>query len=447
MNIVPDRATSLAMGTTRQLAEAGPDGASTAGLPVRLLLAVIIIFSFPAFTIQLALDMTTGRWVGSPVLQLVTITTELFVFASILLSRPTGRLVLQCWPIWVLIITAFASAAWSYNRGATLQAANTYMTTALLGLVVVGLLPGFRGIKFVIRTMAVGCLLSIVWVLCFPETAIHQLTDPYQTVHAGLWRGVFSHKQGLGYFSGLTAGLLLFYRTSIFPAPVWAFFLGCSLTCLAGTQSATGIVAAAITPGFLYMAYFIARLPTPLRQPMFIKWAIALGLIGIGFKVGILDYVIVGILGKSTDLTGRADFWPIILKNFYSSGFSLQGGGFGAKVAADMSEWSVDNGFIDKFLEFGYLFTPLIYGIFVATLWGGVRLVVTGRPEWARTNIFPFAIWSVTLILNITESNFMTKCLSTVLMSMAVALIFQQRELSTGAPRIRDVPSRFGMRG
>lgn len=409
---------------------------STPSFPVRALFAIFFIFDFPAFTMQLAMDVTTGRWTGSPTLQLITISSELFVFALILSSREIRTIVFQCWPILVLVAIAFISAAWSRNLGATIHASNTYMTAALLGLTLVGALPQFQCIKFVIRTMSLGCLLSILWVLWFPEVAIHQLTDPYQTVHAGLWRGIFSHKQGLGYFSGLTTGLLLFYRTSIFPAPILAFFVACSITCLVGTQSATGIVAAVITPAFLYMAYLIARLPVSLRKPMFLKFAIGVVAIGFGFKTGILNYVIVQVLGKSTDLTGRADFWPIILQNFYNSGYSFFGGGFGANIAADMSEWSVDNGYIDKFLEFGYLSSPIIFGIFALILWGGIHLILKTPVEHARTNIFPFAIWSVILILNITESNFMTKCLSTVLTSVAVALIFSQKQSMRSTPSL-----------
>lgn len=413
-----------------------------APLPIRLVLGVLFIFYFPAFTIQLALDMTTGRWVGSTTLQIITISSELFAFVALIMSPSTRTLAFQCWPVWVPVLVAFASAAWSYNRMATIQAANTYMTTALLGLVIIGSMPGFRSIVFVVRTMAVGCLLSIIWVVLFPETAIHQLTDPYQTVHAGLWRGVFSHKQGLGYFSGVTLGLLLFYRTSIFSAPVLACFLAFSGGCLIGTQSATGMIAAVIVPAFLSMAYLVARLPYPLRQPMFVKFGIGIGILGLAFKLGLLNYVIVGILGKSTDLTGRADFWPIILKNFYSSGYSLLGGGFGARIADNMSEWSVDNGYVDKFLEFGYAFTPLIFGAFIAILWGAIRLVIANPAGQASTNIFPFAIWSVTLVLNISESNFMTKCLSTVLTSIIVGMVVQQTRLLSSQARKSTVEYR-----
>lgn len=400
---------------------------STLSIPLRLLISVFLIFDFPAFTIQLAIDPSTGMWVGSPVMQLMTMSSEIFVFAFILSSHNIRSLVFQSWPIWGLAAIALISVLWSRNPAATIHAGNTYMTAALFGLILGGALPGFQSIRFVIRTMVLGCFLSILWVLIFPEVAIHQLTDPYQTVHAGLWRGIFSHKQGLGYFSGLTAGLLLFYRGSIFPPPIWIVSLIAALTCLVGTQSATGVIAAVITPIFLSIAYLIAKCPLPLRKVMLLKVAAGFVVIGVAYKSGILNFVIVNVLGKSTDLTGRADFWPIILQNFYNSGLSLLGGGYGAQIATTLSEWSVDNGYIDKFLEFGYLSSPIVFGIFAWILWAAIRLILKTSSRDALTNIFPFAIWSVTLILNISESNFMTKCLSTVLTSIAVGLIFQNK--------------------
>jgi exopolysaccharide production protein ExoQ len=406
-------------------------------LPLRFLFPVFLIFNLPAFTIQLAMDMSTGRWIGSPTLQIATICTELFAFAIILSSRQMVSFVSRCWPVWIPVLLAFISAAWSRNPGATIHTSNTYMTSSLLGLALVAALPGFQCIRAVIRTMVLGCILSIMWVLILPEYGIHQLTDAYQTVHAGLWRGIFSHKQGLGYFSGLTIGLLLFYQTTIFSPPILVAALACGIICLIGTQSATGMVTAMITPAFLYFGYYVTRFPPVARKPLMVTFALGAVAVGILFKLGILNFVIVQLLGKSTDLTGRADFWPIILDNFYNSGTSLLGGGFGANIAADMSEWSVDNGYIDKFLEFGYLSSPIIFAIFVIILWLGIRLVLKTPSKTALTNIFPFSIWSVILIVNITESNFMTKCLSTVLTSIAVGLIIQQRIASIDPPKPR----------
>ena len=72
-------------------------------------------------------------------------------------------------------------------------------------------------------------------------------------------------------------------------------------------------------------------------------------------QVRILDFVIVKILNKHTD-TGRAEIWPIVLAYFYASGRTLLGGGFGAYLGSeDLTQSSVDNGYLDTFIEFGYI--------------------------------------------------------------------------------------------
>ena len=70
----------------RRLPRAGANISSTPGFPLRLLFQVFVLFCFAVFTVQLAMN-STGRFVGSPVLQPMTISTELFVFAFVLLSR------------------------------------------------------------------------------------------------------------------------------------------------------------------------------------------------------------------------------------------------------------------------------------------------------------------------------------------------------------------------
>jgi O-antigen ligase len=392
------------------------------GLPVRLLCVLFIFFDFPAFTIQLATD--GGRFVGSPVFQIITVGCELFVIATFLSSRPARTLLASCWPAWTLVGACFLSSLWSFNPGATVHAANTYMIISFFGLALVGLFPGFDCIRLMIRTMVLGCVLSLLWVFLFPEAGVHQLTDPVQVVHAGLWRGIFSHKQGLGLFAGMTAGLLIFYRTAIFPTVVLVASLACAVTCLAGSESATGFITMVITPALFYVARFITKLPLPLRKPFFVKFAIAAAVTGLGFKLGVFDFVIVQILGKSTDMTGRTDIWPFVLQNFANSGYAFTGSGFASNLAADLSEWSVDNGFIDKYLEFGYLLSPLVFGIFALTLWWGIQLITTTRNKDTNADVFPFAMWSVILIVNISESNFMLKCLSTLLTSIVLGMLF-----------------------
>jgi exopolysaccharide production protein ExoQ len=150
---------------------------------------------------------------------------------------------------------------------------------------------------------------------------------------------------------------------------------------------------------------------------------------GAAFKTGILNFVIVDVLGKASDLSGRADFWQIALANFDGSGRSLLGGGLGSGFALDLSEWSIDNGYIDMLIDFGYLIVPVLFGLYVIILWKGVKLLLASSREIAATNVFPFGILTVILIANITESNFMSKCYGTILTAVAVGLLFEERNL------------------
>jgi exopolysaccharide production protein ExoQ len=409
---------------------------------LRLLFVIFFVFDIPAFTYQLAFDPVTAQWTGSQLTSITTLLGELFAIVMILRSRETVQMILRCWPIWGPMVLGLVSAMWSLNPIATIDTSIRFIGTALLGLAIAGTLRQFQSVQFVVRVMTLGCILSIAWVAIFPDTSVHQASDPLQAVHAGLWRGIFSHKQGLGLFAGLTTGFLIFYRTSIFPLWFLPIAIGCSVLCLVETQSATGFVATVLTPAFLYVGRIIIARPQPQRKALLLQFATVFVTIALAYEIGLLDFVIVNVLGKSTDLTGRADFWPLTLANFNNSGFSLLGGGFGAGLALDLSEWSVDNGYIDKLLEFGYLTSPFIFACYAAMLIGSMKLLLNSPRESSQVNVFPFGFISVLLILNITESNFMIRSFCTVITSVAVALIVQGRNLQEQSVSAQAAPPR-----
>jgi len=145
-----------------------------------------------------------------------------------------------------------------------------------------------------------------------------------------------------------------------------------------------------------------------------------------GFNLGAFDWVM-PMLGKSSDMTGRADIWPLVIERFSQSGAAFLGGGFGTGFAASLSDFSVDNGYIDKLIEFGYVGSPVIFAAFGAILLAGGKLVIATPKEDAAINIFPFCVMFVIFFFNISESNFMYKHLSTVLTAVSFALIAQAR--------------------
>ena len=393
---------------------------------IRTLFVLFFVFDFPAFTLQLAMDKA-GEFTGSPVIAAMTLAGELFAAIVILTSRDARGLAKRSWPVLAMIGLGLMSALWSVNPKATLDVTIRVAGTLLLGLAIVGRMPHFQGVRSVIRTMVLGCVLSLAWVFIFPESAVHQTDDAYQTVHAGLWRGIFTHKQGLGYFSGLTTGLLLFYRTSVFSPVVLIGAIACALTCLIGTQSATGFISMVLTPLIFYAGRVVILSPPSARRGKLMMLMVTFLVVGAAFQTGLLNFVITNGLGKSTDLTGRADFWPIAIANLKSSGRSWLGGGLGAGFASDLSEWSIDNGYLDMLIDFGYLTVPILFWLYGVILWKSIKLLLKTPREFAAANVFPFGILMVILIVNITESNFMTKTCSTVLTAVAAGLVFERR--------------------
>ena len=268
---------------------------------IQWLFAIGLVFTSSAFNFQFAHDETRG-FVGSGVLQTVTALTGAVGLLLIVTSRSTLRLTLRCWPILAMVALAFVSVLWSHNPQATLRRSVTFLSTVLFALAMVGRLSPTQCIRLLLRVMVLLCGLSIVWVMIFSETAVHQLTDLGQTQHAGHWRGVFSHKQGLGLFAGLTAGLLLFYGSVAFRSPLTRIAgIVVGIVCLFGSGSATGLATMLVTVTLLFFFYRVATsMDRGLR-----KSTLNLVLFGIScgyflWSYGLLDRVPT-LLGRSSD--------------------------------------------------------------------------------------------------------------------------------------------------
>jgi O-antigen ligase len=390
-----------------------------------------LLFLFPAFTFQLAFDQINFKFTSSPVLQIISAGTELVALVTIFGSRGISRMVGSCWPILIMIALALMSTIWSIDRAGTLRATNVFATTSLFSLALLGRLGSTECLRFVIRMMALGCALSITWVIVFPHEAVHQATDQAQSVHAGLWRGIFTHKQGLGAFAGLTTGLLLFYGRIAFGSPLLRVGATiCGIACMIGSESTTGFLTAIITPALLYGCYAVAKFPPGARSGKFNTLLLSGLALVAAFHFGVFDFVL-RLLGKSSDLTGRTDIWPLALEFFKNSGAALLGGGFGSGFAQYIIDAPIDSGYIDKIIEFGYVGSTVIFAMYVWMLLAGRRLIIETSPARAALDIFPFSILTVVMVINIMEGLFMEKHITTVLTAIAAGLTVQGRAVST----------------
>ncbi len=295
----------------------------------------------------------------------------------------------------------------------------------------VGRLGSVGAIKVLLRSMAFGCVISIVWVIIFPEVAVHQATDAAQAVHAGLWRGILSHKVDFGMFSGATFALLLFFGPRASGTPlVYLVGLVSALVCLIFAGSATGLVVGLTLYFTMRVTYANANQPLNTRKK--IMRAIVLAIVlWIGLTVtGLLDQL-AGMLGRSSDLTGRSTYWPFILDFLHSGNFVI-GYGYVAGFkfispviaeAAGMMLSEAHNGYIDMIVAFGYLGGGIVIGLHVLLFSKFVNIQINSSASMAKVAAFPLGVMTMMLSVAYVESILLVPSgIFAILMPVAVAV-------------------------
>jgi exopolysaccharide production protein ExoQ len=401
---------------------------------LRLCFAVGLLFQTPIFVMQMTQD---------PVLQKVLQIGNFLCFvlgAAVIASLPNPRKVLLTPAAPMLLVgLGFLSLTWSINPGSTFRTAYILLGTTLFSAAMCARYSPSSSMQLIIRVMAFVCLLSAICAIFFPDIGLHP-PDDHVEEHRGLWRGVFSHKQGLGVQAGLTAGILLFYGSFAFPSTIIRFgALGSALACVAGSASATGLLITLVLPSLLYTTSWMTRSSAAARRT--VLWILGgfVVLFYLAFQYNLFGFIM-PLLGKSEDLTGRADFWPWVIGNLRATA-PLLGGGFGGGLAGYVApDVSIDNGFIVLLVDFGYVGGGIILALYLRSMLGAARAILLARPDEVKTRIFPLNIFLIALFIGISETPYMTKDTVWVLVLTSMYHTAEyQRGLVRHAPGARRV--------
>lgn len=206
----------------------------------------------------------------------------------------------------LLFILFIASALWSPDGYITIRAAMEYCTDVAFGYLLICALDRRSIAKILLHTLAFSLIASVVWVIIFPDIAIHTETnDLVQDGHGGMWRGVYLHKNLVGDIAGLSIPLLLGPgRDLIGSRFIRFFYLGVSALCLVMAASGSGLILTVFGLAFIWV--FSLRLPL-------VRLAVAfLGLMaGLALLIAGDDLLAWGLelIGKDPTLTGRTLLW------------------------------------------------------------------------------------------------------------------------------------------
>lgn len=306
--------------------------------------------------------------------------------------------------IWLLLGWAICSIFWSFSPDLTQT-----RVVALTGSMMFSL---YFASRYTLKeqlylfgwVFGIGTIASILFAIFLPKFGI------MGGIHAGAWRGIYTHKNGLGRTMLLSAIIFLLLALTS-KKHRWLFWtlLGTSIALLLLSKSSSPLINLIILMS-IFFGLQIVRWNYLFLVP---------ALMGI-LSVGIILYTllitnagqIAGAFGKDLTLTGRTGFWPLILDKIWDSPWL--GYGFGAfwqgLDGPSAYVWNASafktpnghNGYLDLCLDLG-LVGLAIYTIEFVTSFQ--RALIQIRVVRTADAFLPVLLLCLVVLSNITESS------------------------------------------
>lgn len=360
----------------------------------------------------------------------------------LLVNGHVARILRKAWPALLLPLLALISVCWSADPSLSLRRAVAFSGTILFGLSL-GAAYGSRDlVGLITRALVLASLFSCGIVVVAPLYGVHQPGDAIQAVHAGLWRGIFGHRNTLGLWAGVTvASLLLFGKYAFDRTSLRALSLLLGLACLVGANSGAGyaICVIMLLLGLLLIG-FVGQPAS--RQGLYVFVAV-LGAIIVLLLRDTFESWTLYLLGKDSDLTGRTLLWYYILQIAEKNNFLLGGGYFVGFVALNTeigaimqtTFGSAHNGYLETLVYTGYVGLAVCILVLVWFVYRAVRYMRDHATSEPYLRIFPLTFISVVAIHNFVESTIiLPNNLNTLLISIvAGALALPNKGAINGA--------------
>jgi exopolysaccharide production protein ExoQ len=281
--------------------------------------------------------------------------------------REAGLLLARNKSILLLLAIAAASFIWAVEPAVALRRALALLLTFGFALWLSIRFAPSALLRLTVVALLLAALASVAVVVMTPEIGKHVWDS-----HAGLWRGVFGHKNVMGRMMSLAVALgtlLLATTSSLHLLAVMTVGLSTLLVVMSGsaTAGATTVLAVMIVPVCRWLSR--SRLPPHVVVPVTLGGGILFALTVMALANAILSQ-----LGRDLTLSGRTRLWtlafdeglhqPLLGAGFRT--FWLEDGPAG-KVMGLVS-WGAGNignghnGYLDLWLELG-LAGVFAYGI------------------------------------------------------------------------------------
>jgi len=379
--------------------------------------ALCFVIIFGAFRAQLSGSdyEAAPDEVGTSIAHILILASIYFLFVAIAIWRiqRTTRLFFRNFPLYLLPIVALASTLWSINQSNTAATSIAYCLPFLCGLALNVVYSRESVLRTFLQASTLILLASFVMVIVLPQQGVHQGTDFFQSSHEGSWRGVFNHRTKLGQFSAIFICCVLVFGRPYSSKIYFYFRLVLAAVCLVFSNS-TGAYLTLLT-GLASIGYL----------KISVRWSVRAKIVGLIFMAMILltcsltwDLLLSSILeliGKTTDLTGRAPLWTAIFNGVdnsgpfglgYSAGFNevirpvLENSGYGFLPNSQ-------SGYVDAWVSFGVLGPAVLlffaWKYIAVGVLSYIRLTDIARSDPAHY-LLPVMLVLITLQISFVES-------------------------------------------
>ncbi|MDZ8050723.1 MAG: O-antigen ligase family protein [Aulosira sp. ZfuVER01] len=325
------------------------------------------------------------------------------LFLLLLRWKSTIYVLTQNKLIWLLVGLSLFSILWSFAPGTTIKDSLRLIGSSLFGVYFASRYTLKQQMQLLAWMCGIAIVLSFIFAVALPKYGI------MGGVHAGKWRGIFVHKNGLG-ASMLNSSIVFLLMAVGFKKNRQFFWLGFGLSVLLILLSSS--TSALINLAMLIVLFVALRalwLPYYVMIPAILGIAIIGEIIYFGFTNS--ADLIFGLFGKSSNLSGRGDLWSYVFDMIWKQPWLGYGyGGFWNGWNGESAYiWRVQawtpthphNGFLAIWLDLGLLGLSIFFLGFVINYIQSLAFVRVSRKIEA---FFPVMHMTALLLTNLTET-------------------------------------------
>ncbi len=340
---------------------------------------------------------------SDPVKLVVQLTVYILVLAFALLKWRSclSGIVRARW-VFLLSLLAIASAAWSPDPWLSARRGIVLLFTTGFGAYFAVRYSPQEQRRLLACCCGLVILLSIIVAVALPTYGVSE------GLHQGAWKGIFSHKNGLGrmmLLSIIVFALVEFRRKQRLLK--W-IFLSLAVIVLVLSQSSSALVLAIIITVILVLLPLL-RLRGEVILPV---WLVTGAVVAAGCSYAVVNAdSFLQILGKDSSLSGRTMLWMVVSmaisqKPWLGHGFDAFWTGMQGASASVLSSvgWAAPNshnGYLDLLVDLGVV-GLLVYLVgYIGASWKAMKQY---RRQSNEANMWPLMYLAFVFLVNMTES-------------------------------------------